>query len=225
MRPLLAKVSATPDECRRPLPGDHLVASAAATVTHAVTIAAGPDKVWPWLAQMGAGRAGWYSYDWLDNGGQSSLWEIDPSLQALRTGDIMPSVPGATISFVVAAADARRDLILTVSSAGGDTMVSWEFFLDPLPDGCGTRLLVRGRVSPSWPLGGPREKGGKLRLIEAIYALLGRLPRWLMTPIAMFGHGVMQARQLRGLKSRAEHVTGNLWRGAAGPATARSTRC
>src|SRR5262249_56126308 len=60
-------VRAAPNERRQPLPGDALIPDAAATVMHAITIAATPERIWPWLVQMGAGRAGWYSYDWVDN--------------------------------------------------------------------------------------------------------------------------------------------------------------
>ena len=60
---------ASREEKRRAMPADSLVPAPMGVVTHAVTINASPDRVWPWLAQMGAGRAGWYSYDWIDNGG------------------------------------------------------------------------------------------------------------------------------------------------------------
>ena len=72
-------VRPTKDELRRPLPGDALVSNAAATVTHAATIRAPLECVWPWLVQMGAGRAGWYSYDWVDNGGKPSASEVIPA--------------------------------------------------------------------------------------------------------------------------------------------------
>ena len=62
----------TPLERRRPLPGDALVPEPVFASTHAITIAAPPAQVWPWIAQMGAGRAGWYSWDAIDNGGTPS---------------------------------------------------------------------------------------------------------------------------------------------------------
>ena len=58
-------------------------------------IAAPPERVWPWRVQMGAGRAGWYSYDRIDNGGRPSADRIVPELQRLAVGDVMPAVPGA----------------------------------------------------------------------------------------------------------------------------------
>ena len=63
---------ATPEEAHRPLPGDEVIPHPIGSQTHAITIDMPPDQVWPWLVQMGCGRAGWYSYDLLDNGGRPS---------------------------------------------------------------------------------------------------------------------------------------------------------
>ncbi|MGA7617961.1 hypothetical protein [Candidatus Binatus sp.] len=199
----LASVRATPEERKRSLPGDLLIADAAATVMHAVAIAAPPQCVWPWLVQMGSGRAGWYSYDWVDNGGHPSATEIIPALQHVAPGDVLPSLPGVEESFIIAAVQPERDLILTVPAASGGLLVSWEFFLEPLAQRR-TRLLVRGRLSSQWPAGGAGKPPASPRPIERVYALLARLPRWLMGPVALFGHSIMQARQLRGIKRRAE---------------------
>ena len=76
-----------------PLPGDDLVADATAIETRGIDIAAPPEAVWPWLAQMGYGRAGWYSYDALDMNRPSSS-DIDPSLAHVDVGDILPTHPG-----------------------------------------------------------------------------------------------------------------------------------
>ncbi len=201
----LASIRVRPQERKRSLPGDLLIPDAAATVMHAVTIGAPPECVWPWLVQMGAGRAGWYSYDWVDNGGRPSATEIIPALQHVAPGDVLPSLPGVKDSFIVADVQPGRDLILSVPAAGGGLVVSWEFFLEPLAQRR-TRLLVRGRVSSQWPPVGAAKPAASPRPIEHVYALLARLPRWLMGPIALFGHGIMQARQLRGIKRRAERT-------------------
>src|SRR6478752_499569 len=83
-----------PAEAARPLAGDDLVPTPTAIETRGITIDAPPEAVWPWLVQMGFGRAGWYSYDRFDMRGKS-LETIDPKLQALAVGDLMPMGPDA----------------------------------------------------------------------------------------------------------------------------------
>jgi hypothetical protein len=69
------------DEATRSLPGDELVANAKVRWNHAITIGARPADIWPWLVQMGCRRAGWYSYDGLDNGGVWSAERIVSEFQ------------------------------------------------------------------------------------------------------------------------------------------------
>lgn len=193
------------NERRRPLPGDPNVPNPMAMVTHAITINVQPERVWPWLAQMGAGRAGWYSYDRVDNGGTASASHLIPEYQNVAPGDVLPAVPGSTDAFVVASLDPPRDLVLVVPGLGGRNRVSWEFFLDPL-EGDRTRLIVRGRVAPHW-LEGPEDRGrshDRPILIERVYRVMARMPRPILFMLAGLGHGIMQSRQLRGLKRRAE---------------------
>ena len=61
--------------------------------TRAISIAAAPERVWPWLLQVGLTRAGWYSYDILDNLGRRSARRIIPELQGLAPGDVVPMSP------------------------------------------------------------------------------------------------------------------------------------
>ncbi len=87
-------VRATREEKTRALPGDERIPEAIDTLTHGVTIRRPPRDVWPWLVQMGAGsRAGWYSYDWLDNGRQPSAMRIVPELQHPTVGLSFPRCP------------------------------------------------------------------------------------------------------------------------------------
>jgi proline iminopeptidase len=196
---------AAANERHRPLPGDTVVPNPIATVTHAITINVPREHIWPWLAQMGAGRAGWYSYDRVDNGGRESAWRLIPEYQKVAPGDLLPAVPGATDAFVVASVEPPRDLVLTVPDPSGRSRMSWEFFLDPM-EGDRTRLIVRGRVAAHW-LEGPEDRGradDRPLFIERVYRLMATMPRPIMFMVAGLGHGIMQARQLRGLKRRAE---------------------
>jgi hypothetical protein len=195
---------ATAGEKRRPLPVDALVPAPLFASTHAITIDAPPERVWPWIAQMGAGRAGWYSWDAIDNGGTPSATSILPTFQALVTGDVMPAIPGANGAFVVAAVDPPRNLVLTVPDGRGGTAVAWEHVLDPLP-GDRTRLIVRGRASSHWlDLARAKPPAGRRRIvIERAYAVLARLPRPLLIACAGVGHRMMEARHLRGIQRRS----------------------
>src|SRR6056300_388147 len=94
---------ATNDEAREPLAGDDLVADARLIATRAITIDAPPFAVFPWLRQMGFGRAGWYSYDWIDNLGRKSATTILPAWQQVGTGDVIPG--GGPVGFEVTEAD------------------------------------------------------------------------------------------------------------------------
>ena len=87
-RDLLAWVPTAAEQVE-PLPGDAFLPVDSGT-THAITIAAPPASVWPWLVQMGLGRAGWYSHDFLDNAGRPSSRTIVPEWQGTATGDLLP---------------------------------------------------------------------------------------------------------------------------------------
>jgi hypothetical protein len=198
------------------MPSDSLLSEAIGAKTHAVTIHAPLESVWPWLAQMGGGRAGWYSYDSIDNGGHQSAESILPEYQQIVPGDILPALPGAKDAFLVAEVEVPRHLVLTVPDASGDIQLSWEFLLQPVDQGS-TRLIVRARVSPRWPAP-VQSRSASLRgpiLIERIYTVLHHIPKPLMIAAAGFGHYIMEARMLRGIKRRAEGVSSSDMEGLA----------
>jgi Protein of unknown function (DUF998) len=172
--------------------------------THAITVDAPPELVWPWIAQMGAGRAGWYSWDAIDNGGAPSATRVVPELQAVGLGDVMPAAPGSTDAFVVVRADPPRDLVLTAPDGQGGCAVAWEHVLEPL-EGGRTRLITRARASSRWvDLARAKPPNGHRRIfIERVYAALARLPRPLLIGFAAIGHRVMEARHLRGIQRRS----------------------
>jgi hypothetical protein len=200
----LATCFATAVERHRSLPADGAVPDPIFTSTHAITINAPPEQVWPWIAQMGGSRAGWYSWDLIDNGGTPSARRVVPELQTAVRGDVMPAVPGAKDAFVVAAVDPPRDLVLTVPDGHGGTAVAWEHYLEPLANGR-TRLIVRGRASSHWlDLARAKPPAGHRRIfIEHAYVVLARLPRPLLIAFAAIGHRIMEARHLRGIQRRS----------------------
>jgi uncharacterized protein YndB with AHSA1/START domain len=177
-------VRATKYERTRALPGDEIVDTPIGSITDAVTIDCAPEDVWPWLAQMGAGRAGWYSYDFIDNGGRPSADRILPELQTVFPGKLFPAVPGATDAFIVLKYEPQRFLVLGWRLEPNDTPVTtWALVLEELKPGC-TRLIERGRVrSPYRPFG---------------------LPEWLAKRLAPLAHAVMVRKHLLGIARRAE---------------------
>ena len=92
-RPRMLRWGASDEEVRQPFPGAELVPGGQRGATMAVTIDAPPSRVWPWLVQMGYGRAGWYSYDQIDMDGESADSILDEH-QDLAEGDRMPTHPG-----------------------------------------------------------------------------------------------------------------------------------
>jgi len=82
VRPRLVRWGATDEELAQPYPGAEIIPDGHRAATMAVTIEAPPGQVWPWLAQMGYDRAGWYSWDRLDNGGRPKPPVIERPLAA-----------------------------------------------------------------------------------------------------------------------------------------------
>ena len=196
LRSRLVRWGASDEEIARTYPGSDLVPEGTRPATMAVTIDAPPAKVWPWLVQMGWDRAGWYSWDRLDNGGRRSARSLHPEWQELSVGDYLSawSPRGATNAWRVAAVEPQRFLGLHgLSDLRGQildpaeprpaayTEGLWGFLLDELP-GDRTRLVVSGyqTVRPRW--------------FERIFNF------WLY-PLM---HWPMQVRQFANLKRNAE---------------------
>jgi hypothetical protein len=183
---------ATDEEIARRLPGDDLIPSSKLDSTHAITIHAPAERIWPWLAQMGyENRAGTYSYDLFERATGRNLYQLDPDVPPLTVGGTMPFAPGMPMT--VAVADPSHALVLwQVTSANkaidptgpwGDDYVAWSWAFVPEPvDGATTRLLVRMRVAYQ-----PAAKWAPYM--------------WLLVEPA---HFVMGRRQLLGLRERVE---------------------
>lgn len=208
---------ATANERSVILPGDNNIKDPAKIITHAITIDALPETIWPWLVQLGSGRSGWYSYDRIDNGGIPSSIKIIPELQHITVGDIMPAIPGTKDAFIIQEIHINHAIVLVVpiqtsveeqdplKRMSGPLRVSWVLALQPNGDGS-TRLISRGRISRNWLAHSLADSTlpKKLIFIERIYSLLAMIPWQLMLPIAMAGHTFMESRMLRGIKQRAE---------------------
>ncbi len=177
------QVRATPGERICALAGDGLIPQPIGSVNHAITIHRSPRDVWPWLVQMGSGRAGWYAYDFVDNGGHRSAERILPAYQDIHVGSVFPALPGVTDVFVVTQCEPERSLVLSWRLPSGKYQTSWAFVLEqPQPDQ--TRLIVRGRVAPGYrPYG---------------------VPQWLAVPAGAMAHFIMQRKQLLEIARRAE---------------------
>ena len=170
---------ASPDEIAGPVVGDDLCPDAGVIATRSITLAAPPDQVFPWLRQMGFGRAGWYSYDWLDNLGRRSARRIHPEWQDVVAGSRVPAGP---MSFKAAIVEPPRAFVLRVGSgesAKSRIQFVLAYELREVPEG--TRLVTRVRIRVEVP-------GG--RLIE----------RLVLGP----GDGVMVRRQLLNLARRVD---------------------
>jgi hypothetical protein len=171
---------ATEEEAGRSLPGDELLEDPAVVSTRAITIDAPPSAVWPWLVQMGSGRGGAYTYDWIENLfglGMHSAERIHPEWQNLAVGDVVPgreSLQGMRVEVL----DPERALV-TRSEDG--TWV-WAFVLEDL--GGRTRLLSRNRIAMPDP------------------SLGDRIGMAVMEP----GSLVMERKMLHGIKERAERL-------------------
>lgn len=139
VRPWQLTWGATAEEVGRALPGDDLVPRPMFDATRAITINAPPERVWPWLVQVGVTRAGWYSYDLLDNLGRASAHHIIPELQHLEPGDVVPMSPDGRQGIEVLTVEAPTSMVW---SSPRET--SWTWQLDPLPHGS-TRLITRIR--------------------------------------------------------------------------------
>jgi hypothetical protein len=175
---------ATAQEVGGMLPGDELIGRADLCATRAIAIRVPAARVWPWLAQLGQGRGGFYSYDVLENLVGCDIHSADqimPQWQAIKAGDevrLAPQVP-----LTVAAVDPGRSLVLRGGVPLGSTVppydFTWAFVLCSRPDGT-TRLLVRER-----------------------YGYTRRWARVLVEPVELISF-VMTQKMLRGIRDRAE---------------------
>jgi len=153
VQPRMYTWGATAEEVGAVLPGDELVEPGAPRTTRAITVDAPPEAVWPWLAQIGEGRGGFYSYDCLERIAGARIHNaktIHPEWQELAVGDTvwLARRYGQNASQVVAAVEPGSHLVLMSAAdfdrvqRGEKAFGSWAFYLRP--QGTRTRLLARG---------------------------------------------------------------------------------
>lgn len=177
---------ATDSELATGLPGDDLVPDARLVATRAITVRATPADVWPWVVQLGQGRAGFYSYDALENLVGCDIHSSDrivPAWQGLAVGDEVRLHPDGGLRVEVV--EPGRALVLRADDPTGNSPVefSWAFVLCEGPGGT-TRLVVRERYGYAAPW--------SALLVEPI--------EWVSL--------LMTQRMLRGIKQRAEREAG-----------------
>ena len=195
VRPWHLRWGATDEEIARPLPGDDLIPDAKLSSTHAITIHASPAEIWPWLVQLGQGRGGFYSYDWIENAMGLDIHtanRILPEFQDLKVTDTIPLAPdGFGLPVVILEPEQAMVLRGDTRLPSGDEMPAlkpgeylaavWGFYLIGQADGA-TRLVERWRADYT-----PTVK-------NAVFY------RAFLEP----GAFLMQRKMLLGIKTRAE---------------------
>jgi hypothetical protein len=171
---------ATAAEVGATLPGDELLPRAQYRCTRAVSIAAPAAAVWPWLVQVGCGRAGFYSDDLLDNLGRPSAREILPDLQALEIGQWVPMSPSPTPTQT------------TAFKVHSFEVNSW---------------LLWSKPDSTWAWGLTDLGGGRTRLVTRVHAVYDwSKPATALFGVVLMelGDFAMMRRMLLGIKTRAE---------------------
>lgn len=190
---------ATDAELRTGMPGDSIVPRAQFNATRAITIDAPPDRVWPWITQLGYGRAGFYTYDLVDNAGIPSADRIVEEYQQLAIGDLIPmfhELHGLAIAYKVDSFQKDEWMIWVHRPHEAEAPDStWTWRLDRVSNGS-TRLVTRMKQDYRWETPG-----------LALFNLV----------LMEFGDFAMERRMLKGIKERAER---GLTSGASAPESA-----
>jgi hypothetical protein len=192
---------ATDQEVGCSLPGDDLIPNADMIATRAITIRAAADRVWPWIAQLGQGRGGFYSYDRVENLVGCNIHSSDRillELQDITVGDEIRLAP--QVGLLVALVEQGRSLVLRGGIPMGKRAApydfTWAFTIREGPDET-TRLLVRER-----------------------YLYTRAWARLIVEPTELLSF-VMSQKMLRGIRDRAERTAATMTEGSADRAVVR----
>jgi hypothetical protein len=216
IRPWYVRWGVVPEDEGRLLPGDELIAGPTAGDTRSITIDAPAAAIWPWLVQMGFGRAGWYSYDTMDMRGRSAT-AIVPEWQGLAVGQTMRTWPGG--GFEVTQVEPDHALVLYLD----DTIVARQeaearatavggVGADPTTPGLAASAAIMrtqpSRFRASWAFVLDPIDGDRTRLIERVRVEYEAIASWNRVTGPLFGLAVflMTRRQLLGIKARAERL-------------------
>ena len=198
IRPWHLRWGSTDEEVHLPLPGDDLVPNAKLTATHTITINATPAQIWPWLVQIGQGRGGFYSYDWIENAMGLDIHtanQILPECQDLKVGDLIP-LSEDDFGVPVVILDAEKSLVLY-----GDTREPGPGTAPPMKEGDFMATVWGFHLIP--------QEDGSTRLVERIFIDWNESPlntvfyRVFLEP----GSFIMEQKMLRGIKERAENYS------------------
>jgi hypothetical protein len=182
---------ATDAEVTGPMPGDDVVQRAQFNATRSITIGASPVEVWPWIAQLGYRRGGFYTYDQVDNASEPSADRIIEEYQHLKVGDEIPmwhESRGLSIAYKVHSFEVSKWMLWVHRPHEGEEPDStWSWRLDEPASG-GTRLVTRMKQDYHW-------QTPKLALFNLV--------------LMEFGDFAMERRMLKGIKVRAERLKGS----------------
>jgi hypothetical protein len=146
---MFSGVSASPAERAVARPGDQIVDPADVVMDRAFTVEGAPAEVWPWLAQLGKGRAGWYLPRRAERfvpRARRAVREIRPAWTELKTGDVIPDYGGRHETFQVAEISPPASVVYW--SRRGRTTVTWSITLEPDGGPARTRVFLRLRMAP-----------------------------------------------------------------------------
>lgn len=195
LRPWFLHWGATKGEIKKTLPGDELCPEAASVATRALTIHAPAEEVWPWLAQIGQDRGGFYSYSWLENLAGAQIRNANSLLPGRLTRTVgetvwmtTPQHYGGRAFMRVAQVEPDRYLVLVsekdyeaIARGGHAREGAWAFVLEPIDEHT-TRLLVRSRSAAA-------TTPGRLLVFDPI-------------------HFIMERKMMLGIRERAEANVG-----------------